>query len=95
MRRLPVIDTPIGMGPEVSLIHHVLTVQIWLTCSQEILMAPATSHTSVLRGVLARPLQWPPPIYPPGRVCTAEGCKTRLSIYNKWVFCWLHEPLHV
>lgn len=59
------------------------------------LMAPATSHKSVLRGVLARPLLPPPPIYPPGRVCKAEGCETRLSIYSKWGFCWLHEPLHV
>ncbi len=29
-----------------------------------------------------------------GRVCAAEGCTTRLSIYNPWRFCWQHEPVH-
>ena len=29
-----------------------------------------------------------------GRVCEAPGCDTRLSIYNKWKFCWQHEPIH-
>ena len=24
----------------------------------------------------------------------AEGCNTKLSIYNKWEFCWQHEPVH-
>jgi hypothetical protein len=32
--------------------------------------------------------------YPGGRVCAAEGCETKLSIYNKWEFCWQHEPVH-
>jgi hypothetical protein len=27
-------------------------------------------------------------------VCAAEGCSTKLSIYNKWNFCWQHEPVH-
>ncbi len=57
-------------------------------------MAPATTHESVLRGVLARPLRRLSPTYPPGRVCVAEGCQTWLSIYNKWGLCWLHEPVH-
>jgi hypothetical protein len=52
-------------------------------------MAPATTHESVLRGVLARPLRLSP-TYPPGRVCAAQGCQTWLSIYNKWGLCWLH-----
>ena len=28
------------------------------------------------------------------RVCAAEGCDTKLSRYNKWEFCWQHEPVH-
>lgn len=32
--------------------------------------------------------------YTEGRVCASEGCGTRLSIYNKWQFCWQHEPIH-
>jgi len=57
-------------------------------------MAPVSTLESVLRGVLARPLRRPSPTYPPGRVCVAEGCRTWLSIYNKWELCWLHEPVH-
>jgi hypothetical protein len=32
--------------------------------------------------------------YQAGRTCAAEGCQTKLSIYNKWEFCWQHEPVH-
>ena len=32
--------------------------------------------------------------YEAGRVCAAEGCQTKLSIYNRWEFCWQHEPVH-
>ena len=32
--------------------------------------------------------------YQTGRVCAAEGCATRLSVYNKWDYCWQHEPVH-
>jgi len=32
--------------------------------------------------------------YSEGRVCGAEGCGTKLSIYNKWDYCWQHEPVH-
>jgi hypothetical protein len=32
--------------------------------------------------------------YQTGRVCAAEGCTTRLSIYNRWDYCWQHEPVH-
>ena len=32
--------------------------------------------------------------YSAGRTCAAEGCQTKLSIYNKWEFCWQHEPVH-
>jgi hypothetical protein len=29
-----------------------------------------------------------------GRVCSAPGCTTRLSIYNLASFCWQHAELH-
>jgi hypothetical protein len=29
--------------------------------------------------------------FPTGRVCSATGCTTRLSIYNAKSSCWLHE----
>ena len=32
--------------------------------------------------------------YQGDRVCAASGCATKLSIYNKWDFCWQHEPVH-
>ncbi len=47
-----------------------------------------------LRGVRVRQLPQPNRSYPRGRVCAAEGCSTRLSIYNRWQFCWQHEPVH-
>ena len=30
--------------------------------------------------------------YPAGRACDADGCDTRLSIYNGSTFCWQHAP---
>ena len=32
--------------------------------------------------------------YKTGRVCAAAGCETKLSMYNKWQYCWQHEPVH-
>jgi hypothetical protein len=32
--------------------------------------------------------------YTPGRVCASAGCETKLSMYNKWEYCWQHEPVH-
>ena len=32
--------------------------------------------------------------YQADRVCEAPGCTTKLSIYNKWEYCWQHEPVH-
>ncbi len=29
----------------------------------------------------------------PGRLCGNDGCGTRLSIYNRSGYCWLHQPL--
>jgi hypothetical protein len=60
-------------------------------------MAAATTHESALRGVLAGPLRRPSPTYPPGRVCRAKACSTRLSVYNPTDTCAIHEerrPFH-
>ena len=32
--------------------------------------------------------------YGGGRVCADPGCETKLSVYNKWDYCWQHEPVH-
>ena len=32
--------------------------------------------------------------YTAGRTCASPGCNTKLSIYNKWEYCWQHEPVH-
>lgn len=46
----------------------------------------------VLRG--SKPVQLPRPsrTYAPDRVCAADGCDTRLSVYNRASHCWLHTP---
>ncbi len=33
--------------------------------------------------------------YPAGRECDADGCDTRLSIYNGSTLCWQHEPARI
>lgn len=49
---------------------------------------------SVYRGARIRELPRANRTYPEGRVCAAEGCRTKLSIYNRWQLCWQHEPVH-
>jgi hypothetical protein len=46
------------------------------------------------RGARPRELPRANRTYGSGRTCAADGCSTKLSIYNKWQFCWQHEPLH-
>jgi hypothetical protein len=46
------------------------------------------------RGVSARPLPRPTKQYTTDRVCDQAGCETKLSRYNKWNYCWQHEPVH-
>ena len=46
------------------------------------------------KGARVRSLPRPNRRYSAGRVCAAEGCDTKLSIYSRWVFCWQHEPVH-
>lgn len=46
------------------------------------------------RGASVRTLPRPNKQYSTGRVCAEPGCETKLSRYNKWVYCWQHEPVH-
>jgi hypothetical protein len=46
------------------------------------------------RGASVRPLPRPNKQYSTGRVCAEPGCETKLSRYNKWAYCWQHEPVH-
>lgn len=52
------------------------------------------AEQTVYKGEKVRQLPRPNRSYPKDRVCAAEGCKTRLSVYNRWDFCWQHEPVH-
>ena len=46
------------------------------------------------RGASVRTLPRANRQYGEGRVCAEPGCGTKLSTYNKWQFCWQHEPVH-
>ena len=46
------------------------------------------------RGARVRELAKPNRTFSGDRVCAAEGCSTKLSIYNRWTLCWQHEPVH-
>ena len=45
-------------------------------------------------GGSVRPLPRPNRRFAQGRVCAEPGCGTKLSIYNKWKYCWQHEPVN-
>jgi hypothetical protein len=47
-----------------------------------------------LKGSTVRSLPRPNRVWAEGRECSAEGCITKLSIYNRSKFCWAHEPVH-
>lgn len=51
------------------------------------------AHTAAFRGARISELPRANRTYPRDRVCAAEGCTTRLSIYNRSEFCWQHEPV--
>jgi hypothetical protein len=46
------------------------------------------------RGASVRTLPRANRQYAGDRTCAAAGCETKLSIYNKWEYCWQHEPVH-
>ena len=33
--------------------------------------------------------------FPEGRICTVQGCETRLSTYNRRDKCWAHADMKV
>jgi hypothetical protein len=45
----------------------------------------------ILRGRLAPAGQRPRRTSPGDRICAADGCRTRLSIYNPSALCWQHQ----
>ena len=47
-----------------------------------------------MRGQSVRTLPRANKQYRADRTCSAPGCSTKLSIYNKWDYCWQHEPVH-
>jgi len=49
---------------------------------------------SMYRGARVRELPRANRTYGADRICAAEGCSTKLSMYNRWTFCWQHEPVH-
>jgi len=56
-------------------------------------VATEMEDTLTMRGAPVRPLPRPSRTWTRGRVCTAEGCTTQLSIYNRSPLCWVHEPV--
>ncbi|HEX7463990.1 MAG TPA: hypothetical protein VF382_03730 [Actinomycetota bacterium] len=52
------------------------------------------TEETVFRGARIREVARANRTYPSGRVCAAAGCSTKLSIYNRWQYCWQHEPVH-
>jgi hypothetical protein len=47
-----------------------------------------------MRGQSVRSLPRANKQYRADRTCAAPACSTKLSIYNKWDYCWQHEPVH-
>ena len=46
-----------------------------------------------LQGTYPRHLPPPSKVHGTGRICEAEGCETRLSMYNPVRRCWQHTDL--
>jgi len=46
------------------------------------------------RGSVVRSLPRPNRQFLSDRVCAQSGCGTKLSRYNRWSYCWQHEPVH-
>ena len=54
--------------------------------------SPRGEESLGLWGAQIWPVHRPTRTYRPGRACLAEGCRTRLSIYNGSEYCWPHQP---
>ncbi len=46
-----------------------------------------------LRGEAVHALPRRNRVWSKGRACAEEGCITRISIYNRSKYCWMHEPV--
>jgi hypothetical protein len=46
-----------------------------------------------MRGATVRALPPKNRTWAGGRMCAAEGCITRISIYNRSKYCWTHDPV--
>jgi len=57
-------------------------------------MCRMREESMALRGTAVRALPRRNRTFSAGRVCAEDGCITRVSIYNRSKFCWMHEPLH-
>jgi hypothetical protein len=51
--------------------------------------------SEVVSGTAVTGVGRPSKRYAEGRVCKEPGCATKLSIYNKGKFCYIHEPIKV
>jgi hypothetical protein len=51
------------------------------------------NETAAIRGSRPRELPRPNRTYGSGRVCAHDGCETRISMYNKALYCWAHTPM--
>lgn len=49
--------------------------------------------TDIVRGAAIKGLSRPSRRFTAGRVCTQQGCDTRLSQYNKTEYCHAHAPI--
>jgi hypothetical protein len=49
--------------------------------------------TLTLRGATVRTLPRRNRTWTKGRTCAQEGCVTRISVYNRAKYCWVHEPV--
>jgi hypothetical protein len=49
-------------------------------------------HKDTVIGEIPNDHDLPPRRFAPGRVCQYGECGTRLSVYNKGLFCSLHAP---
>jgi hypothetical protein len=50
---------------------------------------------NAIRGSRPLPVPRASQKFPEGRKCKADGCKTRLSTYNKRDRCWAHAEMKV
>jgi hypothetical protein len=51
------------------------------------------SDSQMIRGSRPKELPRPNRTYGDGRVCAEEGCDTRISVYNRSNYCWVHAPV--